>query len=115
MAKHNLGSMNVEALLNLRGEVDQELESRRDLLQTQLQSLGMGSVRGGGGKSGRRSVMLGRKVPAKYRSPEGDTWAGRGAKPRWLVAATAKGTGKKLDDFLIEKTRKRKAAAAEAE
>ena len=109
---NNLGSMNVEALLNLRGEVDQELESRRDLLQSQLQSLGMGSVVRGG--KGRRSSMLGRKVPAKYRSPEGDTWAGRGAKPRWLIAATAKGTGKKLDDFLIEKTRKRK-ASAEAE
>jgi DNA-binding protein H-NS len=113
MTKHNLGSMNVEALLNLRGEVDQELESRRDLLQSQLQSLGMGSNLGRG--HGRGSAMKGRKVPAKYRSPEGDTWAGRGAKPRWLVAATARGTGKKVEDFLIEKTRKRKASAEAAE
>jgi len=30
------------------------------------------------------------------------TWSGRGAKPRWLVAAI-KG-GKKLDDFLIDKS-----------
>ena len=110
--QHNLGSMNVEALLGLRGEVDQELESRRDLLQSQLQSLGMGTNLG---RRGRGSAMKGRKVAPKYRSPEGDTWAGRGAKPRWLVAATAKGTGKKLDDFLIEKTRKRKTASAEAE
>lgn len=110
MTKHNLGSMDVEALLSLRGEVDKELETRRDLLQSQLQSLGMDGLanrRGG-------SVMKGRKVAAKYRSPDGQTWAGRGAKPRWLVAATARGTGKKADDFLIEKTRKRK-AAAEAE
>jgi DNA-binding protein H-NS len=50
---------------------------------------------------GGRSALKGKKVPPKYRSPSGETWAGRGAKPRWLVAAI-KG-GKKLDDFLIEK------------
>jgi len=53
-----------------------------------------------GGQGG--SVLKGRKVPPKYRSPSGETWAGRGAKPRWLVAAI-KG-GRKLDDFLIDKS-----------
>src|SRR5262249_28578487 len=52
-------------------------------------------VRGGG------SALRGKKVPPKYRGPSGETWAGRGAKPRWLVAAI-KG-GKKPDDFLIDK------------
>jgi DNA-binding protein H-NS len=28
--------------------------------------------------------MKGRKVPAKYRDKEGNTWAGRGAQPVWL-------------------------------
>jgi DNA-binding protein H-NS len=42
------------------------------------------------------------KVPPKYRSPEGDTWAGRGVLPRWLKAAIKEGG--KLEDFLIEKT-----------
>ena len=46
--------------------------------------------------------MKGRKVPPKYRGASGKTWAGRGAKPTWLVAAI-KG-GKKLDDFLIDKS-----------
>jgi DNA-binding protein H-NS len=46
--------------------------------------------------------LKGRKVPPKYRGPSGETWAGRGARPRWLVAAI-KG-GKKLDDFLIDKS-----------
>jgi DNA-binding protein H-NS len=50
--------------------------------------------------------LKGRKVPPKYRSSSGETWAGRGAKPRWLVAAI-KG-GKKLDDFLLDKPRKGK-------
>src|SRR5262245_5273847 len=54
------------------------------------------AVRGGG------SALKGKKVPPKYRGLSGETWAGRGAKPRWLVAAI-KG-GRKLDDFLIDKS-----------
>jgi len=53
-------------------------------------------VRGGG------SALKGRKVPPKYRSRSGEAWAGRGAKPTWLVAAIK--DGKKLDDFLIDKS-----------
>ena len=46
--------------------------------------------------------MKGMKVAPKFRSPEGETWAGRGATPRWLKAAIKE--GKKLEDFAIEKT-----------
>lgn len=44
----------------------------------------------------------GRQVPAaKYRDPEtGQTWSGRGLKPRWLVAALD--GGKTLADFAVE-------------
>ncbi len=49
------------------------------------------------------SSLKGRKVPPKYRSRSGETWAGRGAKPSWLVAAIKK--GKKVDDFLIKRPR----------
>jgi len=51
---------------------------------------------------GGRSALKGRKVPPKYRSPSGETWAGRGARPRWLVEALKK--GKKLENFLIDKS-----------
>ena len=51
---------------------------------------------------GAGSALKGRKVPPKYRGPSGETWAGRGARPRWLVAVI-KG-GKKLHDFLIDKS-----------
>ena len=30
-------------------------------------------------------------APVKYRSPDGETWSGRGRKPRWLVEAVKKG------------------------
>jgi len=95
MAK--LTGMNVEGLMELRKRVEETLHKRRAELQRQLKMFGGARVVRGGG-----SVLKGKKIPAKYRSPLGETWAGRGAKPRWLVAAI-KG-GKKLDDFLIDKS-----------
>src|SRR5215469_14125539 len=100
MATINLSGMTVEALMDLRKRVDEMLHRRRAELQKQLERMAMVGgrrvVRGGG------SALKGRKVPPKYRGPKGETWAGRGARPRWLVAAI-KG-GKKLDDFLIDKS-----------
>ena len=100
MAKVNLSEMSVEALMDLRKRVDETLNERRAELQKQLGRIaavsGARVVRGG------ESVLKGKKVPPKYRSASGETWAGRGARPRWLVAAI-KG-GKKLDDFLIDKS-----------
>jgi DNA-binding protein H-NS len=92
--------MTVEALMDLRKRVDEMLHERRAELEKQLERMavvgGRRVVRGGG------SPLRGQKVPPKYRAPSGETWAGRGAKPRWLVAAI-KG-GKKLEDFLIDKS-----------
>ena len=95
MPKVNLSGMNVEALMDLRMRVDEMLVEHRAKLIEQLERIAVVGGPGGG------SALKGRKVPPKYRSRSGETWAGRGAKPRWLVAAI-KG-GKKLDDFLIDK------------
>jgi DNA-binding protein H-NS len=92
--------MTVEALMDLRKRVDETINERRAELQMQLERITVVGnrrvVRGGG------SALKGMKVPPKYRAPSGETWAGRGAKPRWLVAAIK--SGKKLDDFLIDKS-----------
>ena len=40
------------------------------------------------------------KVKPKYRNKKGETWAGRGKTPRWLVAEMK--AGKKKEDFLIK-------------
>ena len=101
MPKINLSGMTVEALMDLRKRVEARLVEHRAQLEKQLERMGRAIasprvVRGG------RSALKGKKVPPKYRSPSGETWAGRGAKPRWLVAAI-KG-GKRLDDFLIDKS-----------
>ena len=104
MANVNLSGMTVEALMDLREQVDETLLKRRAEIEQQLERIavvgGARIVRVGG------SALRGRKVPPKYRSRSGETWAGRGAKPRWLVDAIQ--GGKKIDDFLIDKARRKR-------
>jgi DNA-binding protein H-NS len=100
MPTRNLSSMSVDALLKLKADIEKTLTSRAVQLRKDLSKLGHGDV------SKLRSLvggssLKGRKVSPKYRSPSGETWAGRGAKPRWLVAAIK--SGKKLDQFLIKR------------
>jgi DNA-binding protein H-NS len=100
MAKVSLARMNVEALMNLRKQVDERLAELRTELEKQLEVLS-GQV-----PSKRRvkgSSLKGRKVPPKYRSAKGETWAGRGARPRWMVEALKR--GKKAEEFLIKRRR----------
>jgi DNA-binding protein H-NS len=90
----NLKGMNVEALMSLRDQVNKRFVELRAELEKQLAAFP--------GLKGKSSKSLkGRKVPPKYRSPSGETWAGRGVKPRWMVAALKK--GKKIESFLIKK------------
>ena len=102
MPKVSLSGMTVEALMDLRQRIDETLIERRAEIEKRLErmdrAIAVAGSRGGQG----RSALKGRKVPPRYRSPSGETWAGRGAKPKWLVAAI-KGE-KKLDDFLIDKS-----------
>ena len=100
--KHNLTGMDFQSLMDLRDQVDEALSGFRSTLERQLEALG-GSVAALGGKVARGirgSAMKGKKVAPKYRGPSGETWAGRGATPRWLTAAIKE--GKKLEDFLID-------------
>ena len=101
--KQNLAGLDFQGLMDLREEVEDALSGYRSTLEKQLEALGS-SVASFGGKVARGmrgSTLKGTKVAPKYRSPDGDTWAGRGATPRWLVAAIKE--GKKLEDFLIDK------------
>jgi DNA-binding protein H-NS len=106
MAKASLSTMDVQSLMDLRKRVDQRLRECRADIEKQLtrldRSIGDETI---GLHKGRVSSLRGRKVPPKYRGPSGETWAGRGARPRWIVAAIKE--GKKLDDFLIDKSSRR--------
>jgi DNA-binding protein H-NS len=102
MPARSLKGMDVDALLSLRTEIDKKLEEKRGELEKQLSRLGIesnGRLALSGGGRGRRSAMKGRKVPPKYRGPGGETWAGRGARPRWLAALLKQ--GRKIEEFAI--------------
>jgi DNA-binding protein H-NS len=97
----NFKSMSIEKLVKLKDQVESALSSKvaetRRTLESNLAKLGRfgsDSVRG------RRGATRG-KVAPKYRNPDnpGETWAGRGLKPRWLAAALK--AGKKLEYFSI--------------
>jgi DNA-binding protein H-NS len=107
MPKTNLASMSVDALLKLRDDIGRVLSRKADELQNQLATLGDGGWISSGKKArGKRraSSLKGRKVAPKYRNPKNrsETWAGRGAMPRWLAAEIKK--GKKREDFAIRKS-----------
>ncbi len=97
MPMPNLSSMSVDSLLNLRDEVEKALSRRAKELQDQLSRLGRAPALRGG-----RSPLKGRKVPIKYRDRSGNTWAGRGAQPTWLLEKLK--AGAKLVDFAVHKT-----------
>jgi DNA-binding protein H-NS len=94
----NLANMSVDALLHLRDEIGATLSRKSRELQGQLQRLqALGPARAGRNSHPRTGV----KVAPKYRGPNGDTWAGRGATPKWLTALMKQ--GRKRDEFLIER------------
>ena len=110
MAGKQLKTMDVSALLELRGKIDAILAGRRRELEEQLaafESNGGGQVVGNprtapakvsNGKAGKRA-----KAAPKYRSKKDKSvkWSGRGMTPIWM-REEMKGTKLKKDDFLIK-------------
>jgi len=105
--------MELAELVKLRDEVQSALNGKIELERQELQgklaeieNLQSGSKKSAAGNvrligNGRRKhPAKGKKAAAKYRGPNGETWAGRGLAPRWLVALEAK--GKKRDQYLIK-------------
>jgi DNA-binding protein H-NS len=105
MKNSNLKSMSVDELWNLHesvvAELTEKITAERTMLEDRLRKLGSTITRPGS-KSERRAYP---KVLPKYRNPENrsETWAGRGKQPHWVM--TQLRTGRKLDDFLIRRTR----------
>ena len=96
--KSSLATLSNEALCKLRDEIAELLESRAEALRRELDRVTGGEVKGNGASALRARR---RKALPKYRGPNGETWAGRGAMPRWLSDAVE--NGKKPEDFLIER------------
>jgi DNA-binding protein H-NS len=98
MAKGNLASMSIDALLQLRDDIGNVLGRKAMELRNQLSRLGTGAA---SARKLRRSSLKGRKAPVKYRDRSGNTWAGRGAQPVWLREKLK--SGAKLEDFSVHK------------
>jgi DNA-binding protein H-NS len=111
MARTNLASMSVDALLELRSNIEKTLSRKAAQLREQLSRLG--DEAGGYKNRGRGSSLRGRNVPVKYRDRSGNTWAGRGAHPVWLREKLK--AGAKLEDFAVQRTEaSRKASPTKA-
>ena len=99
-------SMAFDELLVAKGKIETEIELRSARERARLIKA-IGELRGaapavsGVTLNGRTHALKGKKLPPRYRNPKNrkETWAGRGHRPRWLVAAL-KG-GKKLEAFAV--------------
>ena len=91
----NVAAMSIDGLLTLRDDVGRALSQKSAELREQLERLDVGT------KPAKRASRRGSKVPPKYRDPESpsNTWAGRGAMPRWMQERIR--AGAKKEDFLI--------------
>jgi DNA-binding protein H-NS len=113
MAGKQLKTMDVGALLELRGKIDALLAGRRQELEVQLAAFNGVSPRNGAGngkpaKPLKANGLDGRKgkrakAAAKYQSKKDKSvkWSGRGMTPIWM-RDEMKGTKLKKDDFLIK-------------
>jgi DNA-binding protein H-NS len=102
MAKINLASMSVDALLQLREDIQKTLSRMTGQLEDQLSRL---TREFGRRKKGSRSPLKGRKAPIKYRDQSGNAWAGRGVMPIWLREKLK--AGAKLEEFSVDKSQKK--------
>jgi DNA-binding protein H-NS len=97
MSYRELQQLSVRVKKAMDTAQDRERAALRQKMESLVSHAGfrMGDLFGGrGGK--------GRPVAAKYANPDDptETWAGRGRKPKWLVAKLK--AGDKMDRFLIK-------------
>jgi DNA-binding protein H-NS len=120
LSKYHLTSLSVDELWALHEQVgailSERISSEKRELEERLAKLN-GSLNvdrakiknGSSSPSERRAVR--RNYPPvvpKFRNPSdpSETWAGRGKQPRWMVAQLK--AGKKMDDFLIDRSKRRR-------
>ncbi|MFL6798144.1 MAG: H-NS family nucleoid-associated regulatory protein [Xanthobacteraceae bacterium] len=111
MPTTSFAGLTIEALMELRDQVMAQLGRRRAELEAQIARIGGASaVRRRGRPPGKTAhVLKGRKVAPKYRGPAGETWAGRGMTPGWLVDLMKH--GRKKEEFAVGAAPTRRAAA----
>jgi DNA-binding protein H-NS len=99
-------SMAFDELVVAKAKIETEIELRSARERSRLiKAIGklrtVAAVKSATANHARPHALKGKKLPPRYRNPKNrkETWAGRGNRPRWLVAAL-KG-GKKLETFTV--------------
>lgn len=96
---------NLDTLLAQRAELDSQIAS----MQAEAQKEAIAKARSFVAKHNlkpedvfpaSRKAVSAKSVPVKYRDENGNTWTGRGLKPRWLHDALA--SGATLDSFKVD-------------
>jgi DNA-binding protein H-NS len=104
MKSLNLKSMSADALIDLRSEIDKVLSAKvaveRKELRAKLDKLDLFGKPARGGKGVRSHPLKGGKVAPRFRGPDGETWSGRGLRPKWLTAQIEQ--GRSLEEFAID-------------
>jgi DNA-binding protein H-NS len=107
MENYDLKSMSVDQLWDLHErlviELARKIVSEKAKLEQRLRNLGVADR----SRQPDRERRPYPKVLPKYQNPNNpaETWAGRGRQPRWMTALLR--SGKKQDDFLIQRNRRR--------
>lgn len=100
----NLKSMSADALIDLRSDIDKVLSAKvameRKELRAKLDKLDQFGKGKRAAKGVRAHPLKGGKVAPRFRGPEGETWSGRGLRPKWLTALI--GSGHKVEEFAID-------------
>ena len=99
MKAADLKKMSVDALLRARETIDKLLSQRLSGLTRQLHQLdGLLGI-----EKKKRDPKPGSRrrkaISAKYQGPNGETWAGRGMKPKWMTALIAEGRSR--EEFAV--------------
>ncbi len=98
---------NLQQLLEQKAALDKEIEATLkhersgaiSQVKTLMEQHGL-TVADLGLKKAGAGAKKGGSVAAKYRNPStGETWSGRGLKPRWLRSAVE--GGRSLEDFAV--------------
>jgi DNA-binding protein H-NS len=91
----DLKALSIEDLHRLDGKVSAELQRRRKSLQHSLILIDANLT-----PAARRGPKKGSKAEPKYVGPQGETWSGRGLKPRWLT--TLLKVGHTMEEFAVQ-------------
>ena len=94
----DLHAMSVDELVALDALVLESIQDRKKRLEAKLALINSHVVQAATPRR-RRGVKKGTRLRAKYVGPNGETWSGRGLRPRWLSELMA--LGHKPERYLL--------------